>query len=192
MTLTTNRVDVDGKHIARTSISLLFARVCDWLGQAALAIIIVDMLFSIILGILAIVIWPRLQVLGSGPGSGAGLPMMGLMAATALGVPSLLLGIFDLLRGRFRQTGRLLVFVGPLAIMLRFFFVVHALDPCVRGWLTLESQIAGIPLCEPYLTKLNIHTRLHLLHHAMVPTSFLAGLYWMSLRRWYPRMTHFR
>ena len=168
-----------------------FERGADWLARLALVLIVLNMVISGILGVLAILIWPTFRDLGSGPGGGSGVPMLTLFAATLLGVPSLLLGLLDAARQHWYKVGRLLAFFGPLAIMLSFFFLAHALDPCARGWADLQSQIVGIQLCEPYQDMANIHTRLHLLEHVLAPTVWVVIAYWMSLRKWHAAVIRF-
>lgn len=163
--------------------------VCDRLAQAALVLILSVILASIVLGVIAIVTWPSFPILGAGPGGANGIPAILLMVATGMGAPSLLLALFHLLRGEWSKLGRALPFFGPAFLFFGFFFVSHAFDPCGFGFTSFQTMFLGSPLCQHWGGGLEIHTRFHLLHHAVIPTVFLVGLYWMSLRRWHPAVT---
>lgn len=139
---------------------------------------IANVILSTVVGIIGIVAWHDAS---SGPSGGWGVPGMALLLAVALGIPSFLLGIADITRGRWHRAGRLLATIGPFIIFLGFFFGSHLLDPCARGWIDPQSGS-----CEPAAGIWNIDERYHLLYHALVPTAGLVALYAALFRRWYP------
>lgn len=164
---------------------------CDRLAQAAFLIIALDMLLSVIFGVVAVIAWPDLKFMGSGPGGGNGIPGIVVLAATAMGAPSFILALVHAVRGEWRKLGHLLPFVGPALIFFGFFFVSHAFDPCGFSFASLHTTVLGTPLCQPWGGGLEIHSRFHLLHHALIPTVFLVYMYWLSLRRWHPTAARF-
>ena len=163
-------------------------RWADALARVALLILAVDYTLSLILGSLIATRWPFLEDWGGGFGGGNGLPVLGYVLAVVLGVPSLLAAIQD----PSKRVGRLLAFVGPFIILVGFAGVSHALDPCVTGLWDASSRLGSQPLCERFGGELNIHTRFHLLHHALVPTVVLVPLYWLALGRLHPPVTWVR
>ncbi len=160
----------------------------DRLARLALLILIVDVTLSLVIGSLIAIKWPFLREWGGGFGGGNGLPVLGYLIALFLGAPSLLAAI----QGSNKRAGRLMAFMGPLIILVGFGGVSHALDPCVTGLLDGTSRLGSQPLCERFGAELNIHTRFHLLHHALVPTVVLVPMYLLALSRWHPTVTRFR
>ncbi len=163
-------------------------RLADELARIALLILAVDVTLSLIIGSLVAIRWPFLSEWGGGFGGGNGLPVLGYLVALFLGVPSLLAAIQD----SNKRAGRLIPFFGLFIILVGFAGVSHALDPCVTGLWDASSRLGSQPLCERFGAELNIHTRFHLLHHALVPTVALVPLYWLALRRWHPPATWVR
>ena len=163
-------------------------RWADRLARAALLILAVDFTVSLIIGSLVAIRWPFLSEWGGGFGGGNGLPVLGYLIALFLGVPSLLAAIQD----SNNRVGRLIPFVGPFIILVGFAGVSHALDPCVTGLWDASSRLGSQTLCERFGAELNIHTRFHLLYHAIFPTVVLVPLYWLALGWWHPTVTRFR
>lgn len=159
---------------------------CDRLAQVGLALIVLNVAASLGLGIVAILAWPELRVLGSGPGGGNGIPAIAFLVAIALGVPSFLLAVAHAALGRFAKWGRVIPFVGPAVVFFAFFFVSHAFDPCGLGLADTSTRLLGTPMCQYWGGGLEIHTRFHFLHHAVIPTVFFAYAYWLGLRSWHP------
>lgn len=134
-------------------------------------------------GLAAFLLAPRLDVLGDGPGGLWGAPMLLLHAAAVLCVPMLLASLVGLVRRAPGAAWGLLASSLPFGTALGFFFVSHAFDPCALGWLTLSSTFLGEPLCQPWTLHNETSGRLHLLHHAVVPTLPLVLLQGWLLRR---------
>jgi hypothetical protein len=169
----------------------------DQVARLALRVIIADMIVSVAMGLLVAVAWgvrpdnTFLNDLGSGPGGGRGIPAVVFMLAWFMGFPSLVRGLRDLTQGRWPEARRLLAFVGPLVVFVGFTYVAHGLDPC-GGLLDEGSRLGDQPLCQRYGDSLEVHTRFHLLYHALVPTVFLVALYRLALGRWHSAITRGR
>ena len=112
------------------------------------------------------------------------LPFLGYGLAIALGLPSLLAGGWDLLRGRGAAGGRrLLAFVGPVLIVVGTEVVPHVASPCLPA----ELGVGGLPaVCERTAQGVDVEERWHALDHALVGALPMAALYWRALRRWRP------
>ncbi len=155
-----------------------YQRFAHTLARLGLWLIVATIMLSIVVGIMGIIAWPEA---GEGPGGGWGVPGMALLLAAVLGIPSTPLGVVGLMRGQWHQVGHFMAVAGPLLIFVAFFFGSHLLDPCARGWLEPSSG-----LCEFASGTWNIHTRYHLLYHALVPTAALVTAYVALFQRGYP------
>lgn len=119
--------------------------------------------------------------------------ILGYLLAIALGLPSLLAGVWDALRSRWAAGGRrLLAFVGPALLFVGTEIVPHLLNPCF--W---ALTLGGARLPELYCAYspewgADLADRWHLLHHALVGALPLAALYWWALRRWRPDIARAR
>ena len=112
------------------------------------------------------------------------LPILGYLVAIGLGLPSLLVGAWDCLRGRGAVgVRRLLPFVGPVLVLVGAEIVPHVASPCTAAWV-LGSDLPGI--CERTVHGVDIADRWHALDHALVGALPLAALYSLALRRWHP------
>lgn len=106
------------------------------------------------------------------------LQLLGYTLAAVLGVPSLLAGGQDLLRGRRALgAGRLLAFLGPLLILVGTELVPHAIDVCrLLPWACEDSPRHGWSIADQW----------HQLDHALIGALPLTILYGWALRRWHP------
>ncbi len=124
------------------------------------------------------------------------LPMiissLGYGLAIILGLPSLLAGIWSLLRGNWTAGGRwLLTFLGPVLFFVGVEIVPHLLNPCYFAWALGNEQLPAICESNP-AWGVDIAGRWHLLHHTLVGALPLAVLYWLALRKWRPNVVRFR
>jgi hypothetical protein len=98
------------------------------------------------------------------------LPVIGFMLATLLGAPSLLVGVWDLMRKRLRLGAwRVLAFFGPLFVLVGMEVIPHVLNPCLVMFL-LGSEAPG--LCQG-----DVSDRWHALSHALIGGLPLVLLY---------------
>ena len=112
------------------------------------------------------------------------LPFLGYGLAVALGLPSLLAGGWDLLRGRWSAGGRrLLAFVGPVLVFVGTEIVPHLASPCLPAVLGADWLPPG---CERTEQGIDVAGRWHPLDHALVGAVPMAALYRLALRRWRP------
>ena len=113
------------------------------------------------------------------PVRGAGtIRGVGFGLGVVLGVPSLLAGVWNLVRGRASSAGpRLFAFVGPALVLVVTEALPHALVPC--------GILPGV--CEDVLGRdPGVTGRWHQLDHVLVGALPVVGLYWWTLRRWHP------
>ena len=99
---------------------------------------------------------------------------LGYLLVLVLSLPSLAVGGWDLVRGRWGQgAGRLLAFFGPFLVILGSEGLVsHLVVNCtVTAWACTDGDFT---------------TRWHQLHHTLVAGLPLMVLYWLALRRWHP------
>ena len=121
------------------------------------------------------------------------IPVLGYLLAIALGLPSLLAGLWDVLRGRWAMGGRrLLAFAGPVLFFVGTEIVPHLLNPCF--W---AVALGGIRLPEFYCAYspewgADLADRWHPLGHTLVGAVPLAALYRWALRRWRPDVARLR
>jgi len=113
------------------------------------------------------------------------LPVLGYGLAVVLGLPSLLAGGWDLLRGRRAAGGRrVLAFAGPVLVVAGTELIPHLVSPCLPTELGVGRPP---PVCERTEEHgLDVAGRWHALDHALVGAVPTAALYWLALRRWRP------
>ena len=107
------------------------------------------------------------------------LQNLGYLLVLVLSLPSLAIGGWDLLRGRWAQgAGGLLAFFGPFLVILGSEGLVsHLVVNCtVTGWACADGDFT---------------VRWHQLHHTLVAGLPLAALYWLALRTWRPAIARF-
>ena len=115
------------------------------------------------------------------------IPLLGYLLAIVLALPSLLAGIWDVLRVRWVAGGRrLLLFAGPVLFFVGTEIVPHLLNPCSLAS-TAEWKEAVEFYCEQSPEfGIDVAGRWHLLHHTVVGAFPLLALCWLALRRWRP------
>ena len=114
----------------------------------------------------------------------ATLPFLGYGLAIVLGLPSLLAGGWDVLRGRWTSGGRrLVVFAGPVLFLVGTEIVPHLVSPCLPALLGADWLPA---VCERTEHGVDVKDRWHPLDHALVGGLPMAVLYWRALRPWRP------
>lgn len=119
------------------------------------------------------------------------LPALGYVLAIALGLPSLLTGTGDCIRGRWAVgSRRLLPFIGPVLILVGVEIVPHVVSPCTLAQVLGSDELPGI--CERAEHGVDIKDRWHALDHALVGALPLAALYRLALRRWHPAVSRGR
>ncbi len=120
----------------------------------------------------------------------ATLPFLGYGLAIVLGLPSVLAGGWDLLRGRWASGGRrLLAFVGPVLVVVGTEIVPHLVSPCLPAVLGADWLPPG---CERTEHGVDVADRWHALDHALVGALPMAALYRLALRRWRPDVARLR
>lgn len=183
--------------------SAWWQRVGDWLARYAWLVLLAAIAVAVVGGIVYAVVWQpdsaNVQVevaecedppcFGGGGLPGlrdlpATLPFLGYGLAIVLGLPSLLVGGLDVLRGRWAAGWqRLLVFAGPVLFLVGTEVVPHLVSPCVPAVLGAD----WLPtVCERTEQGVDIKDRWHPLHHALVGGLPMAVLYWRALHRWRP------
>jgi hypothetical protein len=119
--------------------------------------------------------------------------MLGYVFTIVLGVPSLGIGVWDVLHGRWAAGGwRFLPLLGPVLFFVGTEIVPHLLNPCV--W---ALAVGGKRLPELYCAYhpewgVDVADRWHLLSHTVVGAIPMAALYWLALRTWRPDIVRFR
>ncbi len=112
------------------------------------------------------------------------LTVLGLMVVVVLSLPGLLVGLWNLVRGKWRESWPLVTFFGPFSVVVGFEIVSHLVF--------LQCDLTPY-VCEPYYDydagKISgtISGQWHLLHHSLV-AALLLGLYWLVLRKWLPKI----
>ena len=197
---TVERVD-----LVEASPSARWQRVADRLARYAWLILLVSVAIALIGGVVSAVVWrpdadgvPAEVAECENPPcfGGGGLPglqdlpwtisMLGYGLVILLGLPSLLAGARDLLRGR-RAVGarRSLVFVGPLLVFILIELLPHVLNPCTTPYELGSRDLPRICQTNPEWGA-DVEDRYHLLDHALVGALPMAALYWLGLRRCHP------
>jgi len=120
------------------------------------------------------------------------ISMLGYGLAILLGVPSLLAGSWDVLRGRtVAAARRVLVFVGPLLVFILIEILPHLVNPCTIPYELGSRNLLGICETNPEWGA-DVASRFHLLDHALAGALPLTVLYWLALRRWRPDVARLR
>ncbi len=143
-----------------------------------------------------VTIWQPDDSAGATPGPGLrDLPMiismLGYLMLILLGGPSLLASTWDFLRGRWAAGGRrMLVFVGPVLLLIDTEIVPHLLNPCLFALELGGKRLPG--MCDYGEWGTDFAARWHLLDHTLVGALPFAALYWLALRKWRPGVARFR
>ncbi len=185
-------------------------RVADRLAHYALLILLGAVAIAVVGGaVLAVAAPPgaqEVQVVDECPDppcfGGGGLPgienlpwivaTLGYGLAILLGLPSVLAGARDVLRGRWAVGGRRwLAFVGPVLVFVGIEVLPHLLNPCGIPYALGHRDLPGICQTDPEWGA-DVEDRYHLLDHALVGGLPAAGLYWLALRKWRPAVTRLR
>ena len=114
------------------------------------------------------------------------VPVLGYVLAILLGLPSALAGGWWLLHTRWAASGRrLLVFIGPVALLIGTEVVPHLVNPCL-----LADALGGTRsgLCQHTPDGVDVADRWDPLDHALAGAVPMLGLYWLALRRWRPEV----
>ena len=187
---------LESENVARVAPVARWQRLADRLAQYGWPILLVSIAVGLIGGVILAVIWQPDESVGemSGPGL-RDLPMiistLGYLLAILLGVPSLLAGAWDFLRGRWTAGGRrILVFVGPVLFLVGTEIVPHLLNPCLFALELGGRRLPG--MCDYGEWGTDFAARWHLLDHTLVGAIPFAALYWSALRKWRPRVARFR
>jgi hypothetical protein len=163
-------------------------RRADQLARIALLTLVISVAFGLIYGALDALIYPYVSFVQAVNGPVFQLVTLAYFLAMLLGVPGLLVGIRDGLRGQWGQAGRVLAFVGPLIIFFGVSGLSHLLIPCQT-----DPPVWPANTFTPWLcTAGSIKGQFHLLHHTLTMGVILLVLYWFALRKWYPSVTRFR
>ncbi len=191
--------------------SARWQRTADRLARYAWVILLVSIALALIGGAVSTVAWQpsssdaqtQVDACESPPCFGGdGLPgaqdapwmisMLGYGLAILLGVPSLLAGSWDVLRGRtVAAARRVLVFVGPLLVFILIEILPHLLNPCTIPYELGSRNLLGICETNPEWGA-DVASWFHLLDHALVGALPLTVLYWLALRRWRPDVARLR
>jgi hypothetical protein len=162
-----------------------WTRWSDRATRIGLWLVLATLLVGLALGAAAALVGGPLTPLGRGVGGLWGAVDLALLAIMLLGLPSLLLGLIALYRRRWRQTLRLIAYLGPLVIAVGYVLIPHALDPCFLGIWGPFERVGDVRLCQQFGPEWNVHTRFHLLWH-VAPTLLLLVGYRLALTRWHP------
>ncbi len=203
---------VDGSGSAALSTtSARWQRTADRLARYAWVILLVAVTLALIGGAVSAVAWQpsssdaqtQVVVCESPPCFGLdGLPgaqdipwmisTFGYVLVILLGVPSLLAGSWDLLRGRtVAAARRVLVFVGPLLVFTLIELLPHLVNPCTIPYELGSRNLLAICETNPEWGA-DVASRYHLIDHALVGALPLTVLYWLALRRWRPDVARLR
>ena len=121
------------------------------------------------------------------------IPVLGYLLAIALGLPSLLAGLWDVLRGRWAMGGRrLLAFVGPVLFLVGTEIVPHLLNPCFWALALGGTRLPEFSCAYSPEWGADLADRWHPLGHTLVGAVPMAALYWWALRRWRPDVARLR
>ena len=176
--------------------SARWQRLTDRLARYGWPVLLVSIAVGLVGGMIAAVVWQADESVGARPGPGLrDLPMivtmLGYLLVILLGVPSLLAGTWDFLRGRWTAGGgRVLVFVGPVLFLAGTEMVPHLLNPCLFALELGDKRMPG--MCDYGEWGTDFAARWHLLDHTLVGAIPFAALYWRALRKWRPDVARFR
>lgn len=159
--------------------------IVDRINRFGVIVILATAIVCTILGVVATLLGGQWNQIGEGLGGLYNLPILTLLATSALGVPALMVGIWGVIRGNSQRGTYLLAFIGPVLVLVVFLFFAHAIDPCDNGWWNNRTDFNRIPMCQRFGYELNIHNRFHLLMHTL-PTWLAVIPYWFGLHRWLP------
>ena len=152
-----------------------------WSGTV---IAVMTLSVALVAGLVAFFATPAFDHFGDGPGGLQGIPTLTLLGSAVLGVPMLLYSLVSVARGRRQDGWYVLSSVLPWVTALGYFFIAHAFDPCALGIFGPSSTFMDAPLCGAGGTHPETSARLHLLHHALVPTLPLVTLQVLLLRKY--------
>ncbi len=111
------------------------------------------------------------------------LPFLGFVLAIVLGVPGAMAGVWSLAHRQWSEgLRRVLVFAGPLVVVIGTEIVPHVVNPCLVADLTRDQ----LPrFCGRTESGADIADRGHALHHAIVGALPMVVGYRWALRRWH-------
>lgn len=161
------------------------------LRRYSLRILIASALVSLAGGVLY-ALWPRqlasIAILFSA------IPMLGFLVAIVLGMPALFLAGSAFRRRDHRKGGRnLLLFFGPVFVLVGMEVVPHILSPCVlsenlqREVCERTSYNQGFGGRGEVIEDVDVKDRFHLLQHSLMGAVPMTAAYALALRR--PRST---
>ncbi len=186
----------ESENVAPESSPAHWQRLADRLAQYGWLVLLGSIAVGFVGGVIVAVIWQSDESAGAMPGPGLqDLPMiismLGYLLVILLGVPSLLAGAWDFLRGHWTAGGRrILVFVGPVLLLVGTEIVPHLLNPCLFALELGGKRLPG--MCDYGEWGTDFAARWHLLDHTLVGAIPFAALYWSALRKWRPGVTRFR
>lgn len=172
--------------------STRWQRMADRLARSGWLILLAAVAVGLVGGVIVAVL-PQSSADVAGEGGMPGLldlpwimAMLGYGLAILLGLPSLLAGTWDLVRGD-RSTGvrRLLPFIGPLLVFVGIELLPHVLNPCTIPYELGRRDLPGICESDPAWGA-DVEGRFHLIDHALVGALPLTVLYSLALRKWRP------
>ncbi len=171
-------------------------RLADRLARYGWRVLLLSIAVGLIGGVVLAAVWQSDESVGgmSGPGL-RDLPMivstLGYLLTILLGVPSLLAGAWDFLRGHWAAGGRrTLVFVGPVLFVVGTETIPHLLNPCLFALALSGKRLPE--MCDYGEWGTDFAARWHLLDHTLVGAIPFAALYWRALRKWRPDVAWFR
>lgn len=183
----------ESENVALVVPSAHWQRVTDRVARYGWLVLLGSIAVGLIGGVM-VAIWQSDESAGAMPGL-RDLPMivsmLGYLLVIILGVPSLLAGAWDFLRGRWAAGGRrMLVFGGPVLFLAGTEIVPHLLNPCLFVLELGDKRLPG--MCDYGEWGTDLAGRWHLLDHTLVGAIPFAALYWRALRRWRPEVAWVR
>lgn len=173
----------------------------DRLGRTGYVILLVSVAFALLGGAVAAVWNPDTDppaeatectdppCFGGGGMPGAAdvptvLPFLGYVLAMVLGVPGAMAGVWSLAHRQWAEgLRRVLLFAGPLIVVIGTEIVPHVVNPCLVADLA-KDQLPRF--CGRTESGADIADRGHALHHAIVGALPMVVGYRWALRRWNP------